>query len=453
MTAGSMTAAIGNRAWWRELSARQQPEWPDLAKLHGVQQELARRRGLVSRHRIDLLRKRLALVSAGGAFVLQGGDCAEPLEVNQAAVEARLRVFLQMNAVLMHGMGLPIVKILRAAGQFAKPRSAMVETLGGLTLPVYRGEIVNAPEFTLAARRADPARLLRAYDSAQDTIGLLRTLIEDGFADLSQVHAWNMQFADTVFGKRYEELAQAIDRALKFARAMGLDTDAEEFRVPELFLSHEALLLDTYEGPLTRELAPGEWYDLSGHFVWIGDRTRQLDHAHVAFFERVQNPIGVKLGPTTTPDEALELCQRLNPDNVPGRLTFVIRMGADKVLDVLPPIMRKVEQAGCKVVWMTDPMHGNPEEHETPGGTVKTRRFDRIRGEVEGFIRVCHEAGAHPGGLHLELTGENVTECLGGEVLTGAHLSERYHTLCDPRLNGAQSLALAFEVAEMLRQK
>jgi 3-deoxy-7-phosphoheptulonate synthase len=448
-----MTAAIGSRAWWRELPARQQPEWPDLGALWAAQRELARRRGLVSKAQTLRLRERLALVQAGKAFVLQGGDCAEPLTVDPLAVEARLRVFLQMNVVLMHGMGLPIVKILRAAGQFGKPRSANLETVDGLTLPVFRGPIVNAPEFTLAARRPDPERLLRAYDSAQDTIGLIRTLVEDGFADLHQVHAWNMQFADTVFGKRYEELAREIDRALKFARAMGIDTNAEDFRVPELFYSHEALLLDAYEGPLTHELAPGEWVDLSGNMVWIGERTRQLDHAHVAFFERILNPIGVKLGPTTTPEEALELCRRLNPDNVPGRLTFVIRMGADKILDVLPPIMREIEATGCAVVWVTDPMHANTEEHETPHGPVKTRRFERIRGEVEGFIQVCQSLKAHPGGLHLELTGENVTECLGGEVLTGAHLSECYQTLCDPRLNGAQSLALAFEVAEMLRQK
>jgi 3-deoxy-7-phosphoheptulonate synthase len=449
----AMTNTTNPGATWRDLPAKQQPDWPDSAKLAQVVNELRELPPLVAPGEIDALTADLARAQAGKAFVLQGGDCAEPLQVSEPTLSATMKVLLQMTMVLMYGTGLPVVKIGRMAGQFGKPRSSGTETRNGQSLPVFRGMIVNDAAFTTAARTPDPERLRKAYFSAVSTLNLIRSLTRGGFADLAQVHSWNMDFvAATEMGKRYDEVAQAIHRALDFMRASGVRVDrVAALHEASFYVSHEALILP-YEDALTRETSNG-WYDQSAHFLWIGERTRQLDHAHVAFLAGVRNPIGVKLGPTTTVAEVLELCERLNPDNLPGRLTLVARMGAGKVLKVLPGLMAAVKKAGWRVLWMTDPMHGNTEERETLSGTYKTRHLDRVFAEVADFFTACRMAGVHPGGLHLELTGENVTECLGGsDVIEEDHLGDNNTTMCDPRFNGNQSLDLALMVAEMLRR-
>jgi 3-deoxy-7-phosphoheptulonate synthase len=437
-------------ASWRTRPLTQQPDWPDPDRLAAVTSELAGLPPLVFAGECDLLTERMAAVSAGEAFVLQGGDCAETFAGSTAsAVRAKLRTLLQMAVVLTYGASVPIVKIGRMAGQFAKPRSRPMETRDGVELPAYRGDAVNGLDFTAAARTPDPGRLLRAYHCSAVTLNLCRAFTTGGYADLHQVHAWNQDFvADSPAGQRYEQLAGEIDRALSFMRACG--ADPAELRTIEFYSSHEALLLD-YDQALTRiDSRTGRVYDMSAHFVWIGERTRALDGAHVEFARSITNPVGVKLGPDTTPDDVLGLIEALNPDRRPGRLTLITRMGADRIRDALPPLVETVTRFGAPVAWVCDPMHGNT--FETPSG-YKTRHFDAVLAELAGFFEVHRAAGTHPGGIHIEFTGDNVTECTGGSYrLDADDLHQRYETACDPRLNRSQALDLAFTVANSYRR-
>lgn len=398
----------------------------------------------------DALKARLADVAAGKAFLLQGGDCAETFDgVGATALRNKLRTILQMSVVLTYAGSMPVVKVGRIAGQYAKPRSKPTETRNGVTLPAYRGDAVNGFEFTAEARVPDPQRLVRVYHASAATLNLARAFVVGGEADLRQVHAWNTDFVrDSPAGKRYERLARDIDRAIAFMHACG--ADPAEFHTVDFYSSHEALLLD-YEAALTRiDSRTGKPYGTSGHFLWVGERTRQLDGAHLEFVRHIRNPIGVKLGPGATAEEALRIIAMLNPDNEPGRLTFITRMGAGRIRDVLPELVEKVTASGAQVGWVCDPMHGNT--FETDNG-YKTRRFDDVLDEVLGFFEVHRSLGTVPGGLHVELTGDDVTECLGGgRELSEADLASRYETVCDPRLNRTQSLELAFLVAEMLHR-
>jgi 3-deoxy-7-phosphoheptulonate synthase len=430
---------------WRDLSRTQVPPWPDQQKVDEVCGVLSVVPPIVAPYEVDELRDRLALVCEGKAFLLQGGDCAETFVDNtETHLLANARTLLQMAVVLTYGASLPVVKVSRVAGQYTKPRSAPVDSLG---LAAYRGDMINSLEATPEARVADPQRMIRAYANASSAMNMLRAYLGGGLADLHAVHDWNQDFVrNSAFGERYDAIAREIDRALGFIRACGMKDD-EALRTVTLYCSHEALALE-YDRALTR-VAGGRAYGLSGHFLWIGERTKQLDGAHVDFMSRIVNPIGVKLGPGTTPEQAIELCERLNPENTPGRLTLVSRMGNQRVRDVLPTLVEKVTAAGQKVIWQCDPMHGNT--HESSNG-YKTRHFDRIVDEVLGYFEVHRELGTHPGGLHVELTGEDVTECLGGaQAIEDADLPGRYETACDPRLNTQQSLELAFLIAEMLR--
>ena len=434
---------------WRDRPAAQQPDWPDPVAVAAVTREIARIPPLVFAGECDSLKERLADVARGEAFVLQGGDCAETFEGSTAdAIRGKLRTLLQMAVVLTYAASVPVVKIGRLAGQFAKPRSSATETRGGTELPAYRGDAINGLEFTAAARAPDPHRMLRACHYSAATLNLCRAFTQGGYADLRQVHAWNTDFvAASPAGRRYEALAGEIDRALTFMRASG--TDPAEFRTVEFYSSHEALLLE-YERAMTRiDSRTGLPYDTSAHFPWIGERTRALEGAHVEFFRHVRNPVGVKLGPSTTAQDALALVDRLNPDNEPGRLTFITRMGASRIRSSLPPVVAKVMASGARVAWVCDPMHGNTIE--APGGR-KTRHVEDILAEVTGFFEVHRALGTHPGGIHIEFTGDDVTECLGGSHgLTEDDLTGRYETACDPRLNRSQSLDLAFRVAELYR--
>jgi 3-deoxy-7-phosphoheptulonate synthase len=393
----------------------------------------------------------LAEVAAGRAFLLQAGDCAESFDTSADSIRDRLRVILQMAVVLTYYTGVPVVKVGRIAGQFAKPRSSDTETIDGVELPSFRGHIINDIGFTADERTADPERLLTAYNRAAATLNLLRAFTKGGFADLSRVHQWNREFvASSPAGQRYEALAEEIERAVQFMSACGINSETlTDLRQVDFYTSHEALLLG-YEEALTRQDSlTGDWVDCSAHMLWIGERTRQLDGAHVAFLRGVANPLGCKVGPTATADDVIALCQTLNPDRIPGRLTLVTRMGATKVVDVLPSLLSAVKESGHPVVWVCDPMHGNTF---TADDGRKTRHFEDVLAEVSGFFAAHRYAGTHPGGVHLELTGDDVTECLGGgaEVVT-ADLASRYETMCDPRLNGSQSVDLAFRVAELLR--
>jgi 3-deoxy-7-phosphoheptulonate synthase len=435
---------------WRDLRAAQQPDWADPAELAAVTAELAKQPPLVFAGECDQLKEQLAAVSAGEAFVLQGGDCAETFDGASAdAVRNKLKTLLQMAVVLTYAGSVPVVKIGRMAGQFAKPRSKPTEVRAGVELPAYRGDAVNGLDFTPEARRYDPRRLLQAYHCSAVTLNLCRAFTKGGYADLRQVHAWNQDFvAQSPAGQRYERLAGEIDRALAFMKACG--ADPEEFHGVEFYSSHEALLLE-YERALTRiDSRSGRPYDVSAHLVWIGERTRDLDGAHVEFMRQIRNPIGVKLGPATSPDDALALIDRLNPEQEPGRLTFITRMGSGRIREALPPLVEKVRQSGAPVAWICDPMHGNT--FEAPSGH-KTRRFNDVVDEVAGFFEVHHALGTHPGGIHIEFTGDDVTECVGGgHEIAEDDLHQRYETACDPRLNRGQSLDLAFMVAEMYRK-
>jgi 3-deoxy-7-phosphoheptulonate synthase len=434
-----------------ELHARgatQQPAWPDAAAVDRTVDQLRSLPPLVFAGECDELKGRLADVAAGKAFLLQGGDCAETLAGATADnVRNKLRVLLQMAVVLTYAASVPVVKLGRIAGQYAKPRSNDVETRDGMRLPAYRGDAVNGFAFTPESRIPDPERLLRVYSASAATLNLCRAFATGGYADLHQMHAWNTDFVKaSPVGQRYEALAAEIDRALAFMVACG--ADPAEFHTVDFHSSHEALILE-YEHAMTRiDSRTGTPYNTSAHFVWIGDRTRTLDGAHVEMLSRVRNPIGIKLGPSTTPEQAIALAARLDPDREAGRLTFITRMGAGSVRELLPPLVEKVTAEGVEVAWVCDPMHGNTWETSTG---YKTRRFDDVIDEVRGFFEVHRALGTWPGGIHVELTGDDVTECVGGgEALAEADLVHRYETVCDPRLNRVQSLDLAFQVAEML---
>ena len=432
------------------LPAAQQPTWPDLDALASAKADLSKLAPLVFAGEVDVLRSRLADAAAGKAFLLQGGDCAETFaDATAEKIRNRVKTMLQMAVVLTYGASMPVIKMGRMAGQFAKPRSSNDETREGVTLPAYRGDAVNGYDFTLESRTADPQRLLRAYETSSSTLNLIRAFTKGGFADLRSVHEWNRGFANNPVNARYLSLAKEIDRAIKFMAACG--ADFEELRTTEFFVSHEALLFD-YERPMTRiDSRTGAPYDLSGHFVWIGERTRQLDGAHVDFLSRVRNPIGVKLGPTTSTSDVLSLIEKLDPNREPGRLTFISRMGASKIREELPKLVEAVKDAGATPLWITDPMHGNGM---TTKNGYKSRRFDDVMDEVAGFFEVHRAAGTFPGGVHVELTGDDVAECLGGsELIDESTLEERYESLCDPRLNHSQSLELAFLVSESLTKR
>ncbi|HXH32903.1 MAG TPA: 3-deoxy-7-phosphoheptulonate synthase class II [Plantibacter sp.] len=440
-------SVIAGLDYWRELPIKQQPSWPDQAAVERASAELATLPPLVFAGEVDILRDRLARAASGNAFLLQGGDCAETFAGATAEqIRNRVKTVLQMAVVLTYGASMPVVKMGRMAGQFAKPRSNDSETRGDVTLPAYRGDIVNGYDFTPESRTADPARLVKGYHTSASTLNLIRAFTQGGFADLREVHSWNKGFAANPANHRYEGLARDIDRAIKFMEAAGADFD--QLRGVEFYSSHEALLMD-YERPMTRiDSRTGTPYNTSAHFVWIGERTRELDGAHVDFLSRVRNPIGVKLGPTTSADDMLRLIDKLDPEREPGRLTFITRMGAGKIRDALPPLLEAIKGADATPLWVTDPMHGNGLT--TPTG-YKTRRFDDVVDEVKGFFEAHRAAGTHPGGIHVELTGDDVTECLGGsEQIDEAALATRYESLCDPRLNHMQSLELAFLVAEEL---
>jgi 3-deoxy-7-phosphoheptulonate synthase len=398
------------------------------------------------------LQAALGQVAAGNAFLLQAGDCAESFdEFNAVNIREKLRVILQMAIVLTYSMGVPVVKIGRMAGQFAKPRSSGTEKIGDIELPSFRGHIVNDAAFTAEARMPNPERLVQAYHQSSSTLNLLRAFTKGGFADLNRVNAWTQDFvASSPEGQRYVDLSNEIERALRFMRACGVDTESDSsLHEVDVYTSHEALILG-YEEALTRQDSlTGQWYDCSAHMLWIGERTRQLDGAHIEFLRGVGNPVGCKVGPTTTPEYVLELCQTLNPARIPGRLTLISRMGADKVEDSLRPLLRAVKEADHPVVWACDPMHGNTIT--APNGR-KTRQFEDIVAEIAGFVRAHKAEGTWPGGIHVELTGDDVTECTGGtHDVTSDDLNERYQTICDPRLNGRQGLDLAFRVAELIR--
>ena len=444
------------RSWtpssWTAYTAAQQPDWPDQAGLDRALKHIASYPPLVFAGEARSLQSSLAKVAAGNAFLLQAGDCAESFEEFSANnIREKLRVILQMAVVLTYSLGVPVVKVGRMAGQFAKPRSSPTEKVGDLEIPSFRGHIVNDPTPTEAARMPDPERLIQAYHQSASTLNLLRAFTKGGFADLNRVHAWTQEFvSSSPEGQRYESLAAEIERALLFMRACGVDTEnTSALHEVDVFTSHEALILG-YEEALTRQDSlTGGWYDCSAHMLWIGERTRQMDGAHIEFLRGVGNPVGCKIGPGTDPEWVLELCQVLNPARVPGRLTLISRMGADKVEDELRPLLRAVHDAGHPVVWTCDPMHGNT--YATPSGR-KTRHLDTIIGEIAGFVRAHKAEGTWPGGIHIELTGDDVTECLGGaDDLGNDDLDDRYETVCDPRLNGRQSLDLAFRVAELIR--
>ena len=432
------------------MGAAQQPTYPDPAAVDTAVARLRTMPPLVFAGECDDLTAKIAAVSRGEAFLLQGGDCAETFDgVTADNVRNKLRVLLQMAVVLTYAASVPVVKVGRIAGQYAKPRSSDMETRDGVTLPAYRGDAVNGFPFTPEARIPDPQRLVDVYNSSAATLNLVRAFVTGGYADLRQVHTWNTDFVkESSVGQRYEAMAAEIDRALTFMQAIGADPD--EFHRVDFHSSHEALLLE-YEHAMTRIDSRTQLpYDVSGHFVWIGERTRQLDGAHVELLSHIRNPIGVKLGPTTSADDALSLAAKLNPDNTAGRLTFITRFGAGKIRDGLPHLVEKVTAAGLNVAWVCDPMHGNTFEASSG---YKTRRFDDVIEEVQGFFDVHRSLGTWPGGVHVELTGDDVTECVGGgEMLEDHHLSHRYESVCDPRLNRVQSLELAFLVAEMLRK-
>jgi 3-deoxy-7-phosphoheptulonate synthase len=430
----------------------QDPKWPDEARLERSLAELRTRPPLVFAGEARKLRASLAAVSEGQAFLLQAGDCAEAFDDHSAdAIRDKLKIILQMAVVLTYAAGLPVVKVGRIAGQFAKPRSVEIERIDGRELPAFRGHAVNDSLYEKGARTPDPSRLLRAYNQSAATLNLIRAFTKGGFADLRQIHVWNQEFvAQSPEGRRYDAIATDIERALRFMAACGIDLDVDsKLHEVDLYTSHEALLLG-FEEALTREDSlTGDWYDCSAHMLWVGERTRQVDGAHAEFLSGIENPVAAKVGPRATPDDVVALCDKLDPGNEPGRLTLIARMGCNIVEEALPPLIRAVTAEGRSVVWVCDPMHGNT--FTTPGG-IKTRRFADILSEIRNFFATCRHEGAIPGGVHLELTDQDVTECLGGSSeVRDDHLTERYQALCDPRLNARQSLDLAFEIGEMLR--
>jgi 3-deoxy-7-phosphoheptulonate synthase len=437
---------------WHRCPASQQPDWPDEADLDRALKVIGSMPPLVFAGEARSLQSSLAQVAAGNAFLLQAGDCAESFEEFSAdSIREKLRVILQMAVVLTYSMGVPVVKVGRMAGQFAKPRSSPTEIVGDLELPSFRGHMVNAAAPTAAARIPDPERLVHAYHQSASTLNLLRAFTKGGFAALDRVHAWTQEFVgSSPEGRRYEQLANEIDRALRFMHACGMDTDTHpNLREVDVFTSHEALLLGYEEALTRRDSLTGTWYDCSAHMLWIGERTRQVDGAHIEFLRGVANPIGCKIGASVTVEEVLELCETLNPARIPGRLTLITRMGANEIEARLRPLLRAVTDSGHPVVWACDPMHGNT--YSAPNGR-KTRHFDAIVAEIEGFVRAHRAEQTWPGGIHVELTGENVTECIGGaDAVSDTDLDHRYETICDPRLNGRQGLELAFRTAELIQ--
>ena len=437
---------------WRNRPAAQQPEWPDEGAYDDVLKRLGQLPPLVFAGEVRQLTESLAQVAAGKAFLLQAGDCAESFDWFAAdSIRDKLKVILQMAVVLTYGSGVPVVKMGRIAGQFAKPRSSATETIGDQVIPSFRGHMVNDAMPTAAARVPDPSRLLTAYHQSASTMNLLRAFTKGGFADLRQVHVWNQEFvAASTQGLRYEQVASEIDRALRFMAACGIDlSKSQPIHQVDFWTSHEALILGYEEALTRRDSLGGGWYDCSAHLLWVGDRTRQVDGAHIAFLAGVGNPVGIKLGPSSEPDEVLELCERLDPERVPGRLVLITRLGAKRVEERLPPLVRAVRDSGRPVVWVCDPMHGNTFQ---AASGHKTRHFDDILSELRSFFSVHRAEGTWPGGVHVELTGEDVTECLGGgQDVLDSELDRNYLTICDPRLNASQSLDLAYRVAELLR--
>jgi|SRR5215208_203338 len=448
--------AVPAPAWspsaWRDFPARHQPEWPDETAVAAAREQLKAVPPLVFAGEARALTAALGQVAAGRAFLLQAGDCAESFrDFSAPMIRDKLKILLQMAAVLTWGATLPVVKVGRIAGQFGKPRSSPRERVGDVELPSFLGHVINDDAPTAEARTPDPERMVRVYHQSASTLNLLRAFTKGGFADLEQVHAWNQEFvATSAEGRRYEKTATEIERALRFMAACGIDiVGRPELHEVDLWTSHEGLLLDYEEGLTRRDSLTGDWYDCSAHMLWIGERTRQPDGAHVHFFAGVHNPVGVKLGPSATAEDAVELCERLNPERVPGRLTLIARMGAGHVSELLPPILRAVREAEHPVVWVCDPMHANTITTSTGR---KTRRFDDIMAELAAFFAAHRNEGTYPGGVHLEFTGDDVTECIGGsEAVLEEQLDGRYMTLCDPRLNARQSLDLAFRVAELMR--
>ena len=447
---------MSTRNWtpssWQAFPAVQQPNWPDTAHLDSALKQIASFPPLVFAGEARSLQAALGQVASGNAFLLQAGDCAESFEEFTAVnIREKLRVILQMAVMLTYSMGVPVVKVGRIAGQFAKPRSNDTEMVDGTELPVFRGHMVNDPIANLDARVPNPQRLVQAYHQAASTLNLVRAFTKGGFADLNRVHSWNQEFvATSAEGRRYEQVASEVERALAFMRACGIDTETNNaLHQVDVYTSHEALILG-YEEALTRQDSlTGGWYDCSAHMLWIGERTRQLDGAHVEFLRGVENPLGCKIGKTTDVDYVLSLCEKLNPARIPGRLTLISRMGASSVEESLRPLLRAVRDAGHPVVWACDPMHANT--FTAPNGR-KTRNFEDIMSEIVGFVKAHRAEGTWPGGIHIELTGDNVTECLGGsEAVSNEDLDTRYETVCDPRLNARQSLDLAFRVAELIR--
>jgi 3-deoxy-7-phosphoheptulonate synthase len=438
---------------WRNKQAKQMPTYPDQTKLQTTEARLAKLPPLVFAGEARRLKKKLAKVAAGKAFLFQAGDCAESFaEFSANNIRDTFRMILQMSVVLTFGGGIPVVKVGRMAGQFAKPRSDDFETRDGVKLPSYRGDIVNGIDFTPEARVPDPERMIQVYNQAASTLNLLRAFAQGGYADLNEVHRWNLDFvAHSLQGERYKELASHIGETLRFMAACNINSETSpQIRETDFFTSHEALLLP-YEQSLTRiDSTTGDWYDVSAHMLWIGERTRQPDGAHVEFLRGVKNPIGLKCGPSMQPDDILRLIDILNPANEPGRLTLIARMGSDKIAASLPPLLRAVKASGRAVAWCSDPMHGNTHMSSTG---YKTRNFDRIMQEVSDFFAVCRFEGVHPGGIHLEMTGAEVTECTGGTAaVTESDLAARYETHCDPRLNATQALELAFLMADNLKK-
>jgi 3-deoxy-7-phosphoheptulonate synthase len=448
---------LPNVSWepssWQRRPASQQPDWPDPVALEDALAQLRAMPPLVFAGEARSLKASLAQVAQGNGFLLHAGDCAESFaEFSADNIRDKLKVILQMSVALTYSTGVPTVKIGRIAGQFAKPRSAPTEGRDGIELPSFRGDMVNDFAFDAVARRPDPQRMVRGYHQAAATLNLLRAFTKGGFADLNSVQRWNLEFvASSREGRRYEVLSEEISRALRFMAACGIDLDAEvQLHEVDFYTSHEALLLG-YEEALTRQDSlTGDWYDCSAHLLWAGERTRQSDGAHIEFLSGIHNPVGVKIGPDASPEQVVDLCRRLDPAREPGRLTLVARMGATRVAECLPPLLRAVTRAGHPVVWACDPMHGNTFVHESG---YKTRHLDAVIAEVESFFDCCRAEDVWPGGVHVELTGDDVTECLGGaEAIRGEDLAGRYETVCDPRLNARQSLDLAFHLAELVRR-
>ena len=440
---------------WRSKTALQMPQYPDSEHLNNVEREIASFPPLVFVGEAQRLKSSLAKVAKGEGFLLQGGDCAESFaEFSPNNIRDTFRVLLQMAVVLTFGGGLPVVKVGRLAGQFAKPRSSNVEKQGDIELPSYRGDIVNSIDFDEIGRRPDPDRLLKAYNQSASTLNLLRAFAQGGFANLEEIHRWTLGFvSNSPQGERYKELAGRLDEALRFMKACGLTAESiQQLRETDFYTSHESLLLG-YEEAMTRQdtiTDDGGWYSTSAHMIWIGDRTRQPDGAHVEYMRGINNPIGLKCGPSLDPEELIGLIDKLNPDNDPGRLTLICRMGSENVQEKLGPLIRAVKREGKAVVWSCDPMHGNTI---TSSNGYKTRPFDRILSEVRGFFDVHNTEGTYAGGVHFEMTGQDVTECLGGaQAISEVSLADRYHTHCDPRLNASQALELAFLIADMLKE-